>query len=47
MDPEAIRDYVIAPRQELSHLVDPKYREKPPVNTSDPAAGTCVKVISG
>lgn len=45
MDPEEIRD-VIARRQELSHLVDPKYREKPLVGTSGPATGTCVEVIS-
>jgi hypothetical protein len=39
MDPKEIRDYVIARRQELSHPVDPKYREKRPVNTSDLALG--------
>ena len=39
MDPEEIRDYVIGRRQKLSHLVNPKYREKPPVDTSDLAKG--------
>jgi hypothetical protein len=43
MDFKEIRDYVVGRRQELSHLVDPKYREKPPVDTSDLATGTFVK----
>lgn len=46
MDPEEIRDYVIARRQELSHLVDPKYREKPALDTSGLATGTCIEVIA-
>ncbi|WP_367599202.1 hypothetical protein [Pseudomonas fulva] len=33
MDPEEIRDYVIARRQELSHLVDPKHRDRPSSGT--------------
>lgn len=46
MDPEEIRDYIIARRHELSHLVDPKYRDKSPVNTSHLATGTFVELIS-
>jgi hypothetical protein len=45
MDPEEIRDYVIARRQELSHLVDPKHRETPSFGTGH-ASGACVEVIS-
>lgn len=45
MDPEEIKDYVIARRQELSHLVDPKHRETPSFGTGH-ASGACVEVIS-
>lgn len=46
MDPEEIRDYVIARRQELSHLVDPKFRRDPPTETIGRVNGACVEVIS-
>ncbi|KYC17532.1 hypothetical protein WM94_21650 [Pseudomonas sp. ABFPK] len=46
MDPEEIRDYVIARRQELSDLVDPKHREKPALDISGLARGTCIEVIA-
>lgn len=45
MDPEEIRDYVIARRQELSHLVDPKHRDTPSFGTGH-VSGACVEVIS-
>ncbi|MDD2064519.1 hypothetical protein [Pseudomonas sp. 25571] len=45
MDPEEIRDYVIARRQELSHLVDPKHRERPSFGTGH-VSGPCVEVVS-
>lgn len=46
IDPDEIRDYVIARRQELSHLVDPRYREKPSIDTDGHVVGACVEVIS-
>lgn len=46
MDPEEIRDYVIARRQELSYLVAPKHREKPSLGTSGLATAAYVEVIS-
>lgn len=45
MDPEEIRDYVIARRQELSQLVDSKHRETPSFGTGH-MSGACVEVIS-
>lgn len=45
MDPEEIRDYVIARRQELSHLIDPKHRETSSFGTGH-VSGACVEVIS-
>lgn len=45
MDPEEIRDYVIARRHELSHLVDSKHRATPYSGT-DHVFGACVEVIS-
>lgn len=45
MDPEEIRDYVIARRKELSQLVDPKHRETPSHDTGH-VSGACVEVIS-
>ncbi|MDO7908980.1 hypothetical protein Q6A49_00265 [Pseudomonas sp. 22-AL-CL-001] len=46
MDPEAVIDYVVARRQELSHLVDPKHRDEPGTNTSSLKAGSFLEVVS-
>lgn len=46
MDHEAVIDYVIARRQELSHLDDPKHRDEPCMNTSGLKAGSFLEVIS-
>lgn len=46
MDHEAVIDYVIARRQELSQLVDPKHRDEPCMNTSGLKAGSFLEVIS-
>jgi len=46
MDPKEIRDYVIARRQELSHLVDPRYRENSSIGNAEVAAGAFVEVVS-
>jgi hypothetical protein len=46
IDPDEIRDYVIARRQELSHLVDPRHRQKPGIDTAGYEAEACIEVIS-
>lgn len=46
IDPDEIRDYVIARRQELSHIVDPRYREERGIVTDGQAVDACVEVIS-
>lgn len=46
IDPDEIRDYVIARRQELSHLVDPRYRKKRGIDTDSYVVDACVEVIS-
>lgn len=46
MDHEAVIDYVIARRQELSHLVDPRHRDEPCRNTSSLKSGSFLEVIS-
>ncbi|WP_409262954.1 hypothetical protein [Pseudomonas putida] len=46
MDPGAVIDYVVARRQELSHLVDPKHRDEPGTNTSSLKAGSFLEVVS-
>jgi len=46
MDPDEIRDYVIARRQELKHLVDPRHREAPVGDSTSHASGACVELVS-
>lgn len=46
MDPKEIRDYVIARRQELSPLVDSRYRENSSIGSAEVAAGAFVEVVS-
>lgn len=46
MDPEEVRDYVIARRQELSHLVDPEHRDEPVGVISGYRPGTCVEMVT-
>lgn len=46
IDPEEIRDYVIARRQELSSLIAPKDQESPSMGTADLESETYVELIS-